>query len=160
VIWNPPRVTEYPDPLCAVRSRNALSRLERCQIQIQQCEEALGSDHGKRYLRPFSASKLSRRYMSRSSAFFTMLLLGLLLRRSIGHGEADSEWTSTTTETSIGVSESPSFAPRGPPTAYTKFRRKLPSALKLDIPPAKSAVARFHDTCSVWSNRLLGPAAC
>ncbi|MCJ1243022.1 hypothetical protein MMC30_000218 [Trapelia coarctata] len=74
-----------------------------------------------------------------------------------GHGEADTEWTSTKTDTSISSNESPSFAPRGSSTAYTKFRRKFPSALKLDIPPARSAVARFHDTCSqIALNSRLG----
>ncbi|MCJ1296765.1 hypothetical protein MMC34_008332 [Xylographa carneopallida] len=73
-----------------------------------------------------------------------------------GGGEADNEWTSLHTGYAPARADSPSFAPRGPPTAYSKFRRKLPSALKLDVSRSTSAVARIHDTCSSALNSRLG----
>ncbi|TVY59167.1 hypothetical protein LCER1_G000175 [Lachnellula cervina] len=50
---------------------------------------------------------------------------------------------------------SPSFAPRGRPTARLKFRQKLPPPLRLAIPP-KNAVALLHNTCSKAVNSRLG----
>ncbi|MCJ1438778.1 hypothetical protein MMC27_008168 [Xylographa pallens] len=85
-----------------------------------------------------------------------MLLLALFLKLSAGEGEADNEWTSSHTGHAPIIADSPSFAPRGPPTTYSKFRRKLPSALKLDVSRSTSAVARIHDTCSSALNSRLG----
>ncbi|MCJ1389271.1 hypothetical protein MMC18_002127 [Xylographa bjoerkii] len=73
-----------------------------------------------------------------------------------GQGEANNEWTSSQTGPAPIIADSPSFAPRGLPTTYSKFRRKLPSALKLDVPRSKGAVARIHDTCSSALNSRLG----
>ena len=66
-----------------------------------------------------------------------------------GEGEGEDESFPTDARARLDPSESPSFAPRGPSTAYIKFRRKLPRPLKLEIPPSRSTVARFHDACSV-----------
>ncbi|MCJ1283727.1 hypothetical protein MMC26_003058 [Xylographa opegraphella] len=73
-----------------------------------------------------------------------------------GEGEADHEWTASQTAHAPIIADSPSFAPRGPPTTYSKFRRKLPTALKLDVSRSTSAVARIHDTCSSALNSRLG----
>jgi hypothetical protein len=78
-----------------------------------------------------------------------MLPQDLLLTRFVGHGEADGGWMSAKAESVQSSDDQPSFAPSGRPTTYFKSRRNLPEALKLDIPHAKGAVARFHDACSV-----------
>ena len=78
-----------------------------------------------------------------------MMPWDLLLSWRIGQGEAGFEWTSTKPELSRNTGDTSSFAPRGIPTVYTEFRRKLPSALKLDVPPANGVVSRFQTTCSV-----------
>ena len=85
---------------------------------------------------------------------------GPLLKQWLGHGRAEHEWESTAPAPEPFPSEPISFAPRGTPAAYSKFRRKLPTALKLDSPLSKGAVTRFHDTCTVrlavWLNETAG----
>ena len=78
-----------------------------------------------------------------------MFSLAFLLSSSPGQGEADNEWTSSQTGASPTIADSPSFAPCGLPITYSKFRRKLPNALKLDVPRSKGAVTRIHNLCSV-----------
>lgn len=84
-----------------------------------------------------------------------MFLVGFWLELLTGDGKADNEWTSTQFRTAPESEDSPSFAPRGAPTAYSKFRRKLPSALTLDVAPTKGAIAQIHDSCSVGMTLVL-----
>ncbi|MCJ1479822.1 hypothetical protein MMC13_008508 [Lambiella insularis] len=84
-----------------------------------------------------------------------MLLVTFLLNPSKGNGKADNEWSSTQFRTASESDDQPAFAPRGFPTAYSKFRRKFPSPLELDVSPTKGAVAQIHDSCSrAWNSRL------
>lgn len=77
--------------------------------------------------------------------------LNSMLISSIGAGEIDQNWNSVPQHTPplSPDSNNINFAPRGPPTSYTKFRRKVPAPLKVQVPGSSATVARLHDTCKV-----------
>jgi hypothetical protein len=70
------------------------------------------------------------------------------LTRLTGEGDIEEEWAPALSQTSNSLPPSPSFAPRGRPTVQPKFRNKLPTPLRLTIPP-NATVAAIHNTCSV-----------
>lgn len=73
-----------------------------------------------------------------------------------GEGGHDSEWVDAEDKGNVdSASSSPSFAPRGKPTARLKFRQRLPTPLRLHIPQS-SAIAAIHNTCSRAVNSRLG----
>lgn len=78
-----------------------------------------------------------------------MLLRSFILKGCAGQGNSESDWASTDPATELSSPTSVPFAPSGPPAIHSKFRRKLPSALKLEVPSPRGAVARLHNTCSV-----------
>ncbi|KAH8815133.1 Mysoin-binding motif of peroxisomes-domain-containing protein [Xylogone sp. PMI_703] len=73
-----------------------------------------------------------------------------------GEGGSVSEWADAESKgDDDSAPPSPSFAPRGKPTARLKFRQSLPPPLRLTI-PRNVAIAAIHDTCSKAVNSRLG----
>ena len=72
-----------------------------------------------------------------------------------GEGEADTEneWvvaTKTIVEPT-SPAEATSLAPQGRPVGFSKFRRKPPPLLNLEVPRSKGMVARLQESYSVSS---------
>ncbi|RFU32047.1 hypothetical protein B7463_g4336, partial [Scytalidium lignicola] len=75
-----------------------------------------------------------------------------------GEGGNVSEWADAESKgNDDSIPSSPSFAPRGKPTARLKFRQSLPPPLRLNI-PQNHTIAAIHNTCSRAVNSRLGRA--
>lgn len=79
-------------------------------------------------------------------------ITGSLLTFGKGEGEVDAEneWppiNSLIEPTS--PAETVSFAPQGRPVGFSKFRRKPPPLLNLEVPRSKGTVARLQESYSV-----------
>lgn len=79
---------------------------------------------------------------------------GSLLTFGKGEGEgefdAENEWAATNTLIEpTSPAEKTSFAPQGRPVGFSKFRRKPPPLLNLEVSRSKGTVARLQESYSV-----------
>jgi hypothetical protein len=67
-----------------------------------------------------------------------------------GEVDAENEWAPTNTPIEpTSPAETTSFAPQGRPVGFSKFRRKPPPLLNLEVPRSKGTVARLQESYSV-----------